>query len=86
MNLSIKEGRRNLQTVYNQIVKSYTNESLQQMKVVAKEFVVEMRLQKHKARGFENIIEGTQTKTKLLTFITNLHMQDSSETAGLSKI
>ena len=53
---------------------------------MSNEFVIEMRVEKYKGRGFINTIEKIKNKTKLLTFITNLHMQDSKETAGLSRI
>jgi len=86
MELSIKKGKRNLQEIYSTIVDAYSNGSLDEMKRMSEEFVVEMRVEKYKGKGFINTISKIQNKTKLLTFITNLHMQDSKETAGLSKI
>ena len=32
------------------------------------------------------LVEKAKNKTNLLTFITNLHMQDSKETSGLNRI
>ena len=86
MQLSIKKGKRNLQEIYSTITNAYSNGTLDEMKRMSEEFVIEMRVEKYKGRGFINTINKINNKTKLLTFITNLHMQDSKETAGLSKI
>jgi len=86
MKLSIKKGKRNLQEIYSTITNAYTTGTLDEMKRMSNEFVIEMRVEKYKGRGFINTIEKIKNKTKLLTFITNLHMQDSKETAGLSRI
>jgi|GEM_PF-6341444 hypothetical protein len=86
MKLSIKKGKRNLQEIYSTITNAYTTGTLNEMKRMSNEFVIEMRVEKYKGRGFINTIEKIKDKTKLLTFITNLHMQDSKETAGLSRI
>jgi|TARA_B100000902_G_C27101223_1_gene808890 hypothetical protein len=86
MKLSIKKGKRNLQEIYSTITNAYTTGTLDEMKRMSNEFVIEMRVEKYKGRGFINTIEKIKDKTKLLTFITNLHMQDSKETAGLSRI
>ena len=56
------------------------------MKCMSREFIVEMRVEKYKGRGFINTIDNMKNKLSLLNFITNLHMQDSKETAGLSRI
>ena len=86
MELSIKKGKRNLQEIYSTITEAYISGSLDEMKRMSKEFVVEMRVEKYKGRGFINTIDKIQNKAKLLFFMTNLHMQDSKETSGLSKI
>lgn len=86
MQLSIKKGKRNLQEIYSTITDAYSNGTLDEMKRMSEEFVIEMRVEKYKGRGFVNTINKISNKTKLLTFITNLHMQDSKETAGLSRI
>ena len=86
MKLSIKKGKRNLQEIYSTITNAYTTGTLDEMKRMSNEFVIEMRVEKYKGKGFINTIEKIKDKTKLLTFITNLHMQDSKETAGLSRI
>ena len=86
MQLSIKKGKRNLQEIYSTITNAYSNGTLDEMKRMSEEFVIEMRVEKYKGRGFINTVNKINNKTKLLTFITNLHMQDSKETAGLSKI
>lgn len=86
MQLSIKKGKRNLQEIYSTITDAYTNGTLDEMKRMSEEFVIEMRVEKYKGKGFINTINKMKDKTKLLTFITNLHMQDSKETAGLSRI
>ena len=86
MQLSIKKGKRNLQEIYSTITDAYSNGTLNEMKRMSEEFVIEMRVEKYKGRGFVNTINKINNKTKLLTFITNLHMQDSKETAGLSRI
>ena len=86
MKLSIKKGKRNLQEIYSTITNAYTTGTLNEMKRMSNEFVIEMRVEKYKGRGFINTIKKIKDKTKLLTFITNLHMQDSKETAGLSRI
>jgi len=86
MSLTIKKGKRNLQEIYSTITDAYSNGTLDEMKRMSEEFVVEMRVEKYKGRGFINTIQKINNKTKLLTLMTNLHMQDSKETAGLSKI
>lgn len=86
MQLSIKKGKRNLQKIYSTITNAYSNGTLDEMKRMSEEFVIEMRVEKYKGRGFINTINKINNKTKLLEFITNLHMQDSKETAGLSRI
>jgi len=86
MQLSIKKGKRNLQEIYSTITNAYSNGTLDEMKRMSEEFVIEMRVEKYKGRGFINTINKINNKTKLLEFITNLHMQDSKETAGLSRI
>tara|TARA_R110002153_G_scaffold174212_1_gene327390 strand:+ start:204 stop:470 length:267 start_codon:yes stop_codon:yes gene_type:complete len=86
MILSVKKGKRNLQEIYSTITEAYSKSTLEEMKVMSEEFVIEMRVEKYKGRGFINTVNKINNKTKLLTFITNLHMQDSKETAGLSKI
>jgi len=84
MELSIKKGRRNLQEIYSSITDAYSNSTLDEMKRMSEEFVIEMRVEKYKGKGFIRTIEKARNKTNLLTFITNLHMQDSKETSGLS--
>ncbi len=86
MSLTIKKGKRNLQEIYSAITDAYSNGTLDEMKRMSEEFVVEMRVEKYKGRGFINTIQKINNKTKLLTLMTNLHMQDSKETAELSKI
>ena len=86
MQLSIKKGKRNLQEIYSTITNAYSNSTLDEMKRMSEEFVIEMRVEKYKGKGFINTIQKINNKTKLLTFITNLHMQDAKETAGLSRI
>lgn len=86
MQLSIKKGKRNLQEIYSTITNAYSNGTLDEMKRMSEEFVIEMRVEKYKGRGFINTVNKINNKTKLLEFITNLHMQDSKETAGLSRI
>ena len=53
---------------------------------MSEEFIIEMRVEKYKGRGFINTVNKINDKTKLLMFMTNLHMQDSKETSGLSRI
>ena len=86
MNLSIKKGKRNLQEIYSTITDAYSNGTLDEMKRMSQEFIIEMRVEKYKGRGFSNTVDKINSKLKLLTFITNLHMQDSKETSGLSRI
>ena len=86
MQLSIKKGKRNLQEIYSTITNAYSSGTLDEMKRMSEEFVIEMRVEKYKGRGFVNTINKINSKIKLLEFITNLHMQDSKETSGLSKI
>tara|TARA_R110000744_G_C18975353_1_gene518635 strand:- start:274 stop:534 length:261 start_codon:yes stop_codon:yes gene_type:complete len=86
MTLTIKKGRRNLQEIYDIINDTYRSGSLEEMRNISKEFVTEMRVEKYKGRGFINTIDKIKDKVKLLTLMTNLHMQDSRETSGLSKI
>jgi len=86
MQLSIKKGKRNLQEIYSTITNAYSSGTLDEMKRMSEEFVIEMRVEKYKGKGFINTIQKINNKMKLLTFITNLHMQDAKETSGLSKI
>ena len=86
MQLSIKKGKRNLQEIYSTITNAYSSGTLDEMKRMSEEFVIEMRIEKYKGKGFINTIQKINNKMKLLTFITNLHMQDAKETAGLSRI
>jgi hypothetical protein len=86
MELSIKKGKRNLQEIYSTITDAYSNGSLDEMKKMSEEFIVEMRVEKYKGKGFINTVNKMKNKINLLSFITNLHMQDSKETSGLSKI
>lgn len=86
MQLSIKKGKRNLQTIYDSIVEAYSRKSLDEMKRMSKEFIIEMRTDKIKTYRFNETVDKIKSKDKLLIFITNLHMQDSKETAGLSRI
>jgi len=81
MNLTEKTGRRNLQPIYALIVEAYNNNNLNEMKAMAREFVIEMRVDKVKAYKFNQSIDNIKMKDKLLLFVTNLHMQDSKETA-----
>jgi hypothetical protein len=82
MNLTGKAGRRNLQPIYASIVEAYNNNNLSEMKTMAREFVIEMRVDKIKAYKFNQSIDNIKIKDKLLQFVTNLHMQDSKETAS----
>ena len=86
MTLTIKKGRRNLQEIYDTINHAYNSGSIDEMKRMSEEFIIEMRVEKYKGRGFINTVNTIKDKTKLLMFMTNLHMQDSKETSGLSKI
>ncbi len=86
MTLTIKKGRRNLQEIYDTINHAYNSGSIDEMKRMSEEFIIEMRVEKYKGRGFINTVNKINDKTKLLMFMTNLHMQDSKETSGLSRI
>tara|TARA_Y100001972_G_C7515606_1_gene260289 strand:- start:401 stop:661 length:261 start_codon:yes stop_codon:yes gene_type:complete len=86
MTLTIKKGRRNLQKIYDTINHAYNSGSIDEMKRMSEEFIMEMRVEKYKGRGFINKVNKINDKTKLLMFMTNLHMQDSKETSGLSRI
>ena len=81
MNLTTKAGRRNLQPIYESIIEAYNRNSLNEMKIMAREFIIEMRIDKVKAYNFNESINNIKIKDKLLIFVTNLHMQDSKETA-----
>lgn len=82
MNLTKKAGRRNLQPIYESIIEAYNRSSLNEMKDMAHEFVIEMRVDKVKAYKFNQAINNIKLKDRLLMFVTNLHMQDSKETAS----
>jgi hypothetical protein len=87
MNLTLKEGRRNLQPIYDDIVKAYSNGNLDDMKIHSKEFIKELRGTKaDKSKEFIQTVDSIKHRDKLIMFMTNLHMQDSKETSGLSKI
>ena len=68
MQLSIKKGKRNLQEIYSTITNAYSNGTLDEMKRMSEEFVIEMRVEKYKGRGFINTVNKINNKTKLLTF------------------
>jgi hypothetical protein len=86
MELTLKKGKRNLQPIYDSIVEGYSRVNLDEMKRMSREFIIEMRVNKIKAYRFNESVDKIKSKDKLLNFITNLHMQDSKETAGLSRI
>lgn len=83
MELTLKKDKRNLQPLYDDILKSYSNGSIEDMKVIAREFLNELRTTKVNLYNFTQTINKTFNKDKLLMFITNLHMQDSQETASI---
>jgi hypothetical protein len=83
MKLTIIKGRRNLQEIYDLVVEAYNKNEFSQMKELAFEFVNETRSSKEKTYKFNKVVSNTNVKDKLLMFITNLHMQDSKETASL---
>ena len=82
INLTTKGGRRNLQPIYDSIVDAYNRRALNEMKSMAREFVIEMRVDKIKAYRFNTAIDNIKDRNKLLMMVTNLHMQDSKETAS----
>jgi len=47
MQLSIKKGKRNLQEIYSTITNAYSNGTLDEMKRMSEEFVIEMRVEKY---------------------------------------
>ena len=79
INLTTKGGRRNLQPIYDSIVDAYNRRAFTEMKSMAKEFVIEMRVDKIKAYRFNIAIDKAGNRDKLLMLVTNLHMQDSKE-------
>ena len=85
MELDLKTNKRNLQPIYDLIVSSFSKNKLDEMKTFSFEFIEEMRTTKTLSYRFNEQVKKIKNKDKLLMFITNLHMQDSSQTAGLSK-
>ena len=83
MKLTIIKGRRNLQEIYDLVVEAYNKNEFSQMKELAFEFVDEMRSSKEKTYRFNKVINNARVKDNLLMFVTNLHMQDSKETASI---
>jgi len=81
MKLTTIKGRRNLQEIYDLVVEAYRKNEFSQMKELAFEFVDNMRASKEKTYYFNKAINNTRIKDNLLMFVTNLHMQDSKETA-----
>jgi hypothetical protein len=81
MELTLKKDRRNLQPIYELICELYRKGSLEDMKAQCREFVIEVRADKYKTYDFNQKINRIMDKTKLLQFITNVHMQDAKETA-----
>lgn len=86
MNLNIKNGKRNLQSLYDELMAKYRQNLINEMKEVSNTFIDEMRTTKEKTYSFKQTVDKSNNRDKLLMFITNLHMQDSKETAGLSRI
>ena len=66
MELSIKKGKRNLQEIYSTITDAYSNGTLDEMKRMSKEFIIEMRVEKYKGKGFTNTVDKINNKTKYL--------------------
>ena len=62
MKLSIKKGKRNLQEIYSTITNAYSNGTLDEMKCMSREFIVEMRVEKYKGKGFINTIDNIKNK------------------------
>ena len=83
MKLTIIKGRRNLQEIYDLVVEAYRKNEFLQMKELAFEFINKMRASKEKTYYFTKTVNNARVKDNLLMFITNLHMQDSKETASL---
>tara|TARA_Y100000356_G_scaffold59875_1_gene48573 strand:- start:84 stop:335 length:252 start_codon:yes stop_codon:yes gene_type:complete len=81
MDLTPKKNRRNLQPIYDSILEAYYSNAFDVMKSMSKEFIIELRTTKEKTYSFNNTINKVKSKDKLLQFITNIHMQDSKETA-----
>jgi hypothetical protein len=82
MKLTTINGRRNLQEIYDLVVEAYRKNEFSQMKELAFEFVNETRASKEKTYHFNKVVSNARVKDNLLMFITNLHMQDSKETAS----
>lgn len=82
MKLTIKPKKRNLQPLYDDIVKSYKNGTLEDMKILSREFIDELISTKITKYNFNKKIDKCN-KDNLLLFITNIHMQDSQETSSL---
>ena len=50
MILSVKKGKRNLQEIYSTITNAYSSGTLDEMKRMSEEFVIEMRIESIKVR------------------------------------
>lgn len=74
MDLTIKRDKRNLQPIYDDILKCYQNGTVNEIKTLSLEFIGELRIGKVKAYEFTNKVNKTMTKDGLILFITNIHM------------
>lgn len=86
MILDIKTNKRNLQPIYDLIIEAFNRKKLEEMRDLSFEFIEEMRTTKVLTYRFNEVVKKSKIPQNLLMFITNLHMQDSSQTSGLSKI
>lgn len=86
MNLTKKYNRENLQEEYDKIVKCYNMSSFEQMKDLCYDFIEKLaradKIFKYKSN---EKIDRITSRYKLLEFITNVHMQDSKETASIGR-
>ena len=82
MQLSIKKGKRNLQSIVDLINEAYNNNNFQEMKLLTSELIIELRTNKIKTYNFNKTLKAIKSKDKLIAFVYRIHMQDSKETAG----
>ena len=83
MELTLKPSKRNLQPIYDDIIRSYKNGNVEDMRLISREFITELRTTKLNQINFSKKVNSSKSKDELLFFITNIHMQDSVETSSI---
>ena len=81
MHLTQKYNRKNCQSTWDLIHEAWKINDLKQMKEACHELITEARLKNTTDYRWRQTVDNARDKDKLFISITNLHHQDSTETA-----